>query len=111
MSRPLPVSLRPALTEYRDRLRSMFGERLEDVRLFGSFARGEAHEESDVDVLVVVKGLTDAELGLAAGEVAAVIATTGLPLAPLPISSERLAGLRAQGRALARELDAEGISL
>ena len=111
MSRALPSSLRPALTEYASRLRVLFGDRLADVRLFGSFARGEAHEDSDVDVLVLIDRLTDLEIGLAAGEVAAVITKTGLPLAPLPMATERLAELRQQRRALARSIDEEGISL
>ena len=111
MPRALPVSLRPALAEYAERLCALFGERLVDVRLFGSFARGEANEDSDVDVLVLVQGLTDLEIGLAAGEVAPVIAKFGLPLAPLPMASEKLAEMRRQQRGLAQALDREGISL
>ena len=111
MGRTLPASLRPALAEYAGRLRALFGDRLSDVRLFGSFARGEAHEDSDVDVLVLVDGLTDLEIGVVAGEVAPVIVKTGLPLAPLPMATERLAELRRSHRALARSLDDEGISV
>ncbi len=37
-----------------------------EVRLFGSLARGDTHEESDVDLLVT--GLTSAMLGAAAAE-------------------------------------------
>jgi|SRR3954471_3656443 predicted nucleotidyltransferase len=111
MPRALPISLRSALVEYAERLRRLFGDRLVDVRLFGSFARGEANEDSDVDVLVLVQGLTDLEIGLAAGEVAAVIARTGLPLAPLPMAAEKLAEMRRQQRALALAMDREGISL
>ena len=107
----MPFSLRLALLEYTARLRAVFGDRLTEVRLFGSFARGEANEDSDVDVLVLVDGLTDAEVGVAAGEVASVIHKTGLPLAPLPMATEHLAELRRQGRALARDLDADGISV
>lgn len=111
MSRGLPISLRLALSQYASRLRAIFGDRLVEIRLFGSFARGEANEDSDVDVLVVVHGLTDTEIGVVAGEAAPVIQSTGLPLAPLPMSSERLAELRRQGRGLVRSLDQEGISL
>ena len=34
-------------------LRERFGRRIADIRLFGSWARGEADEDSDVDVLAV----------------------------------------------------------
>jgi len=33
-----------------------YGERLRGIVLYGSWARGEATEESDIDVLVVLKG-------------------------------------------------------
>lgn len=36
------------------RLNDAYGRRLVDVVLFGSWVRGEAHEESDVDLLVVL---------------------------------------------------------
>jgi hypothetical protein len=35
-------------------LRELYGERLHDVVLFGSQARGDAHPESDIDLLVVL---------------------------------------------------------
>ncbi len=98
------------MADYATRLREVFGERLVELRLFGSYARGEAHEDSDVDVLVLIDGLTDLEIAVAAGEVAPIIQSSGLPLAPLPMSTERLASLRQQGRALADALDREGIT-
>lgn len=39
------------------KLKQAYGERLVDVVLFGSWVRGEAHEESDVDLLVVLDHL------------------------------------------------------
>ena len=99
------------LSEYATRLRSLFGNRLVDVRLFGSFARGDANEDSDIDVLVLVDGLTDSEIGVVAGEVATLVSRTRLPLAPLPMATERLAELRTQNRALACALDEDGISV
>lgn len=111
MRRRLPPALRLALTAYAERLRPIFGERLLELRLFGSFARGEAHEDSDVDVLVVVEGLTDLEIGVVAGEAAPIIQQSGLALAPLPMSSARLATLRQQRVGLATSLDRDGIAL
>ena len=35
-------------------LRSLYGDRLRQVLLFGSWARGDAHPESDIDLLVVL---------------------------------------------------------
>jgi predicted nucleotidyltransferase len=108
---PLPPSLRPALSAYERQLRSIFGERLRELRLFGSYARGEAHEDSDVDILVLVDGLTDREIGLVSDEATRVLIATGFPLAPLPMSTAELEALRRGERLLARDLDAEGIRL
>lgn len=36
-------------------LTDLYGDRLERIVLFGSYARGDFHEESDVDYLVVLK--------------------------------------------------------
>ena len=43
------------LSEIRDRLAKVYGGRLVEVILYGSVARGEEHEDSDIDVLVLLK--------------------------------------------------------
>ncbi|MCC6558809.1 MAG: nucleotidyltransferase domain-containing protein [Polyangiaceae bacterium] len=111
MPRSVPPSLRPALEAYAARLRPIFGERLRELRLFGSYARGEAHEDSDVDVLVLVDGLTDLEIGVVADHATYTMIDTGVPISPLPMSTERLEQLRRGERLLARDLDTEGIPL
>ena len=45
---------RAALQEYLDRLEARFADRVLHVFLYGSRARGEGDDESDLDVLVVV---------------------------------------------------------
>lgn len=42
------------VAEFARELRQRYGEAVHEVRLFGSFARGGAHEDSDVDVAVVL---------------------------------------------------------
>lgn len=42
------------LSDLRARLRDIYGGRLRGLYLFGSHARGEPDEESDVDVLIVL---------------------------------------------------------
>ena len=48
--------IRALLNDLYAALKRLYGERLVEVVLYGSHARGEADEESDVDVMVVLHG-------------------------------------------------------
>lgn len=50
----LPPRVAEALSRFCDGLLARFGDQILRIILYGSFARGEAHAESDVDVMVVV---------------------------------------------------------
>ena len=50
------TQLRELLAKLRLGLQAHFGPRLRDVRLYGSYARGNAYAGSDVDVAVVISG-------------------------------------------------------
>jgi uncharacterized protein len=49
----------PVLRRFRAALDAIYGDRIERVVLFGSRARGDAHPDSDYDVAVFLKNLTD----------------------------------------------------
>jgi uncharacterized protein len=50
------VEIKGALREFRAEIGRLYGERLEDVILYGSWARGEGTEVSDIELLIVLKG-------------------------------------------------------
>lgn len=52
----LPPRISTALADARRHLAALYGDRLVRVVLFGSHARGDAREDSDVDLLVVLRG-------------------------------------------------------
>lgn len=53
------------LRELRQRLTSLYGDNLRHIILYGSHARGEADEGSDIDILIVLEVLDDPEAELA----------------------------------------------
>lgn len=107
----LPVPVATVIRAFRALLEARFGERLVGLRLFGSYARGDADESSDIDVSVIVQHLTERErteaidLALDAWRVER---STG-PLSPLVWSEAELEDrVRAELR-IARDILAEGI--
>jgi predicted nucleotidyltransferase len=109
MERELPLPLREPLHALKRRLEARFGERLREVRLFGSWARGEQTASSDVDVLVVIDRMTSRDRFDVVEEVTPVLLASRLDLCALPLGTEPLDALRAGERLLAAELDRDGI--
>ena len=52
-------AIKELLVDLKGRLLTLYGEQLKGVYLFGSYAREEADEESDVDVLIVLDRVDD----------------------------------------------------
>lgn len=48
--------IRAVLREVKQRLERLYKDRLVSVILYGSYARGEAADSSDIDLVVVLKG-------------------------------------------------------
>ena len=53
----MPEIIRALLAELKVGLKKVYGKRLKEVYVFGSYARGEQDSESDLDVMIVLKGL------------------------------------------------------
>jgi uncharacterized protein len=50
----MPLNIKGLLAELKQGLTKIYGERLKAVVLFGSYARGDYHEGSDLDVMIVL---------------------------------------------------------
>jgi predicted nucleotidyltransferase len=101
------------LQRFRSALVRRFGARLREMRLFGSWARGDAHAESDVDVFVAIDDLTPDERHEVFGLAYAADAENEwlVLLSPLVYSSTDAARMRSGGRRLFRDIDSEGVRL
>lgn len=55
----LPPDLAEVIAELRKGLEDLYGARFRDLLLYGSYARGDQREGSDVDLLVLLDGPVD----------------------------------------------------
>lgn len=108
--RAVPPAVWERLGEVKRALAALLGRRLRDVRLFGSYARGQFDEESDVDVLILVDDLRPEER---AAIVDLVLGRSGrgVLLSPLVLGTAQLDELRARERLIAEDIDREGLGV
>ena len=107
----LSAAERAAIMAFRDGVRALLGQDLHEVMLFGSRARGEGHELSDVDLAVIVTPNGRARRRDVYDLAYDVGALHGVELAPLVLERSRLDELRRRERLLSSELDRDGIRL
>ncbi len=108
----IPEPVRLALAEYKDALQRAFGDRFQRAVLFGSYARGLVHEDSDVDVRGMVSPREAGDGRRAVGAaVEVMLRRPEVVLSPLVMTPEELDALRRRERRLARDIDAEGVAL
>lgn len=99
--------------DFRVRLEESLRSRLQDLRVFGSMARGRFDEDSDLDILVLVDR-RDVELERLVDRVAwEVSSSAGFPfrVAPLVMTGNEYERSKAVGRRLVREIEADGVPI
>ena len=102
------------MAELVRRVGEEFADRLQQVVLYGSRARGDAHHESDIDVLVVLRDEPSAADRRLASTLASDVETSTnawVLLSVVVMSRARLEALRARERLFALDVDREGIVL
>jgi len=55
MPRRIPARIRKLMKELKQGLVEIYGDKLKAVYLYGSYARGDAKNDSDIDVMIVLK--------------------------------------------------------
>ena len=84
---------------------------IRDARLFGSRARGEGHEHSDLDVALIVAAGGRAHRHAIYDLAFDVGLAHGVELAPLVLEEARWRELRARERRIAAVIETEGVPL
>lgn len=103
---------RATVEKFRDRVRELLGPRLRDLRLYGSKVRGDDHDESDIDILVLVDGL-DEETDLKILSVASAISLegTGSPISAMTADFDRYHAPRSRATGFYQEMRKESVRL
>lgn len=56
----MPLAFQNILMEYIDTMKKIYGSHLKEVILYGSYARGDFHSDSDIDIMILLD-ITDLE--------------------------------------------------
>lgn len=107
----LPPHLQVALSDYARRLRSSLGPRLHGSRLFGSWARGEAHARSDVDVWVLVDAFDSVTRQVPFQAAQDTLLEHSVDLSATVMDEHEWQHLVNRERRIARDIETEGIAL
>lgn len=85
------MDLKIVLDEFKTEVRRLYGERVTDIILYGSYARGEARDESDIDVMVVLRGAVapGREIDRMIDVITDLNLKYGVLLAVVPVSEEK----------------------
>lgn len=84
-------TLEDVLRDLDGGLRNLYGRRYRGLVLYGSHARGEANEGSDVDLLLLLEGPVEVgkEIRRSSDVVASLALEVGLVLSLIPVSAEK----------------------
>ncbi|MEP7121914.1 MAG: nucleotidyltransferase domain-containing protein [Byssovorax sp.] len=108
--RGIPAAVWDRLHKAKAKLGELFASRLHELRLFGSYARNQFDDESDVDVLVLTDPITVEEHDRAFSALLE-ISGGGIYMSPLFLTVAELDRLRAREKILAQDIDREGITV
>lgn len=104
--------LNTVLTEFVAECKSVFGDKLHDVRLFGSYARGDYDDDSDIDIMVIFD-LSNDEVRKCFDDVCHIASELDLKyivtVSPV-LKSKSEYDLRKHGYGFCRNVEMEGVS-
>ena len=99
------------LNDFVNECRSVFSDKLSDVRLFGSYARGDYNDDSDIDVMVILD-MSDAGVRESRHDICRIAAMLdlkhGVTISPVLYGKEEYASRKSFG--FCKNVEMEGVS-
>lgn len=103
--------MKTLLSEIKNTLEKLLGNNMTKIVLYGSRARGDYDTESDIDIAIIVRGLSR-ELRKQIYDIVADIEIKYLvSISTLVLSAENFAFLKNRERRIAADIEKEGIPL
>jgi len=99
------------LGELREALGTVLGDRLQRMILFGSMARGDDTGESDMDVAIIIRGLTRQLKNQVLDRVAEIELKHLTPVSTIIFSEDEFNRLKQRERRIALDIEKEGVPL
>jgi len=99
------------LTELKETVKGVVGDRLKGFVLYGSRARGDYQDESDTDIAIIVAGLTREMKNQILDRVADWELKYLRPISALVLSQHDFDHLKRRERGLALDIEKEGVPL
>lgn len=59
MKKKIPQTIKTILAEAKKRLKQIYGDKLKDIILYGSYARGDFTEGSDIDIIILLEDMKE----------------------------------------------------
>lgn len=53
----MQANIKPIIEEFKARVQKLYGKKLKNIILYGSWARGMEKEHSDIDLVVILEGM------------------------------------------------------
>ncbi len=100
-----------AIRAFHERVHVLMKEDVKSMRLFGSRARGDANEQSDIDVLVLVADAPASIRGKIYDLSADIFLEYEVALSPLVMSAAQYDDMKARERLLIHEIERDGIAV
>lgn len=63
MRKRIPKNIKPILDEVKEKLKEIYGDRLKGIILYGSYARGDFTDGSDIDLIILLEDMEESSTG------------------------------------------------